>query len=189
MGLLLAAGRGRRFDGTGERNKLRQLLPDGRMVAAAAAANLLAGVHRVVAVVRADAHLLADELTTLGCETIICDHADDGMAASLVTALTHTADAGGWVIALADMPHVKPATVAALAAAVRAGADIAVPTCRGQRGNPVAFGPLHLPQLLALAGDCGARRLLQQSVVTEIAVDDPGIHQDIDDPADLQRLA
>lgn len=187
VGLLLAAGRGRRFDATGVRDKLHQRLPDGRTVGAAAAANLRAGVHRVVAVVRADNRILASEFAALGCETIVCENADDGMAASLVTALAHTADAGGWVIALADMPHVRPATVDALVAAISAGADIAVPTHRGQRGNPVAFGPVHLPQLLRLEGDCGARKLLQDFPVTEIAVDDPGVHQDIDAPADLHR--
>ena len=189
MGLLLAAGRGRRFDSTGERDKLRQTLPDGRMVAAAAAASLLAGVHRVAAVVNPDANVLASELAALGCEIVICKNADDGMAASLVTALTHTADAAGWLIALADMPHVKPATIAVLAAAISAGAEIAVPTYRGQRGNPVAFGPVHLPQLLQLTGDQGARTLLTKSSVIEIAVDDPGVHLDIDAPADLQRCA
>ncbi|MBC7513048.1 MAG: NTP transferase domain-containing protein, partial [Herminiimonas sp.] len=65
VGLLLAAGRGRRFDATGERDKLRQVLPGGRTVAAAAAANLLTVLPHVIAVVRPDAPLLACELAAL----------------------------------------------------------------------------------------------------------------------------
>jgi molybdenum cofactor cytidylyltransferase len=55
----------------------------------------------------------------------------------------------------------------------------------GRRGNPVGFGRVHLAALLALSGDQGARRLLQSCPVTEVAVADPGIFQDIDTPADL----
>lgn len=189
MGLLLAAGRGRRFDSTGERNKLRQALPGGCTVAGAAAANLLTVVPHVIAVVRPDAPLLARELAALGCEILCCENADDGMAASLVTGLAHAAHAAGWVIALADMPCVKPETIEALVAALGRGAAIAVPTHRGRRGNPVAFASIHLPHLLGLEGDQGARSLLKKFAVTEVVVDDPGVHQDIDAPADLQQCA
>lgn len=189
MGLLLAAGRGRRFDPTGRHDKLRELMPDGRTVAVTSAENLLRAVPRVVAIVRPHASALALELMRIGCEILICENADDGMAASLVAGLGHTASASGWVIALADMPYVQTATIGALVAALERGADIAVPTCRGRRGNPVAFGPTHLPDLLRLDGDQGARSLLKQFAVTDIPVDDPGVHQDIDAPADLQRLA
>lgn len=188
VGLLLAAGRGRRFDPAGEHDKLRQLLPDGRTVAATAAANLLRGVAHVVAVVRLDAPQMAQELAGLGCEILACENADDGMAASLVMGLAHTANAGGWVIALADMPWVLPATIRVLITAIDQGADIAVPICRGLRGNPVAFGPAHLPHLLQLEGDQGARSLLKKFAVTEVMVDDPGVHRDIDTPTDMQRL-
>jgi molybdenum cofactor cytidylyltransferase len=73
---------------------------------------------------------------------------------------------------------------------VEEGADIAVPvhrTAHGQeRGNPVAFSRRHLPQLLALTGDRGARGIVRDNIVNEVAVDDPGILLDIDTPPDLQ---
>ena len=40
-------------------------------------------------------------------------------------------------------------------------------------------------QVLALEGDHGARGLLKRHPVTEVAVDDPGIFKDIDQPSDL----
>ena len=188
VGILLAAGSGMRFDPSGNHDKLRQSLPEGCSVAVAAARNLLAAVPKVVAVVRPGAAALTDELTRLGCEVAICDDAADGMASSLVHALSLTLGAAGWVIALADMPRVQPATITALVDAVGAGAHIAAPSYHGLRGNPVAFGPAHLPNMLLLTGDEGARRLLQTYFVTEIMVEDPGVRLDIDTPADLRRL-
>ena len=189
LGLLLAAGRGSRFDPTGVEDKLLQRLADGRSVAATAAANLLAALPRVVAVVRPGATALVTELAGAGCEIVVCDDAASGMASSLVRGLTHGINAPGWVIALADMPRVQPQTIAALDAAIGAGADIAVPTYHGVHGNPVAFAPTHLPYLLRLQGDEGARSLLKKFFVTDIMVEDAGVRLDIDTPADLRRLA
>lgn len=185
VGILLAAGKGVRFDPSGVQNKLMQPLAGGDGVAAAAAKKLLAAVPSVLAVVRPGADALASQLLALGCGVTVCSSADQGMGASLVHALAQTQDASGWVIALADMPHVQAATIRALIDAIEQGADIAAPTYGGRRGNPVAFSRLHLARLLQLGGDQGARSLLQAFPVVEVAVDDAGIHQDIDTANDL----
>jgi molybdenum cofactor cytidylyltransferase len=184
-GILLAAGRGRRFDPTGGRNKLLQPLPGGEPVVAASARHLLSAVSRVIAVVPPDDGGVAALLRALGCEVTLCEQADSGMGASLVQAVRHSLPADGWLVALGDMPYVQEATLAALRDAVRGGAGIAVPVHGGRRGNPVAFGAAHRDALLALGGDQGARRLLQTHPVLGVAVDDPGILRDIDTPADL----
>jgi molybdenum cofactor cytidylyltransferase len=80
---------------------------------------------------------------------------------------------------------VAPSTLRALLAALEEGAHIAAPVFEGRRGNPVAFGARHLPALLALTGEHGARSLLRSEPVVEVAVDDPGILRDIDTPGDL----
>jgi molybdenum cofactor cytidylyltransferase len=188
-GILLAAGKGLRFDPTGVRNKLLQPLPNGETVVAAAAKNLLAVLPTVRAVVRPGADAVAAQLRALGCEVIECSSADQGMGASLVHALSQPCNASGWVIALADMPHVQPATISALIDAIKSGADIAAPTYIGRRGNPVAFSRKHLPDLLRLGGDEGARSLLRAFPVSEVAVDDAGIRQDIDTATDLKFSA
>jgi molybdenum cofactor cytidylyltransferase len=184
-GILLAAGRGRRFDPTGEKDKLQQILPDGGVVAVAAARNLLASLPSVVAVVRSDNPGLASRLAECGCRVCLCERADEGMAVSLVHALSQASDAGGWVIALGDMPFVQPATITALHAALKGGAGIAVPTCNGRRGNPVGFSRIHIDELLRLRGDEGARRLLTSYPVTEVETGDAGILRDIDTAEDL----
>lgn len=188
-GILLAAGRGRRFDPAGRRNKLLQRLPDGELVVAASAGKLLAVFARVVAVAPPDDGGVADILRQLGCEVTVCPDADHGMGLSLAHAIRHSLHGQpprqGWLVALGDMPFVDPSTLHALAAAIGDGAAIAAPTFDGRRGNPVAFDAAHRDDLLALDGDQGARRLLISNPVTTIAVPDPGILCDIDSPSDL----
>jgi molybdenum cofactor cytidylyltransferase len=189
VGILMAAGRGRRFDPEGRRNKLLQPLPSGETVVGASARKLLAAVPRVVAVVPPDDGGVASLLAGLGCEVTVCPDADSGMAASLVHAIRHTLpDTDAWLVALGDMPHVAPDTLAQLLEALAAGAPIVAPVKDGWRGNPVGFGRVHLDALLALGGDQGARRLLQTCPVTAVAVDDPGIFLDIDTPANLSAV-
>jgi molybdenum cofactor cytidylyltransferase len=183
--ILLAAGSGSRFDPLGLRNKLLQPLPDGCAIAVATAASLLAVMPQVLAVVRPDADQLSAELQAIGCEVTVCIDAADGMGASLAHAMQQSMHAAGWIVALADMPYLKPSTIHALLDALRNGASIAAPVYDGRRGNPVAFGRLHLPELLRLSGDVGARRLLHDYPVQLVEVDDPGIHLDIDRPQDL----
>jgi molybdenum cofactor cytidylyltransferase len=191
VGILLAAGRGRRFDPTGERNKLLQPLTSGDAVAVASARALLAVLSKVIAVVRPGDDGVAEALRALGCDVTVCLEADQGMGASLAHAVRYSVShslpaAGSWLIALGDMPHLQQSTIQALADALAGGAVIAAPVSGGRRGNPVAFGAACLPQLLALGGDEGARRILKLHPVTEVAVDDPGIFQDIDLPDDLR---
>lgn len=189
-GILLAAGRGKRFDPSGASNKLLQILDSGdcagQPVVVASAGHLLAALTRVVAVVRPGDDRVAALLGALGCEVRVCDNADLGMGESLVTAIEYARGAEGWLIALGDMPWVQPATLQALATAVEQGAHIAAPVHGGRRGNPVAFSSYHLPLLLALDGDQGARAIVNSHAVSEVAVDDAGVLHDVDTPADLQ---
>jgi molybdenum cofactor cytidylyltransferase len=185
-GILLAAGRGLRFDPQGGSNKLLQPFGDHDLVVTATAKTLLAVLPTVVAVVRPGADEVKSRLRDLGCQVATCPTADEGMGASLVHALSNARDADGWLIALGDMPFVQMATISALINAIRSGADIVVPTFHGRRGNPVAFSKVYLPELLQLGGDEGARRLLAALPVTEIAVEDEGIHRDIDTMEDIK---
>jgi molybdenum cofactor cytidylyltransferase len=184
-GILLAAGRGKRFDPSGVQNKLLQLV-DGVPVVARSARNMLAAVPRVLAVVRPGDDRVAALLGKLGCEVRVCEDADLGMGESLATAIDYTRGAEGWLIGLGDMPWVQPATMQALAAAIDGGANIAAPMYKGRRGNPVAFSGYHLPLLLALDGDQGARAIVNSHPVREVAVDDNGVVRDIDTQADLE---
>ncbi|MCA1326722.1 NTP transferase domain-containing protein [Herbaspirillum sp. alder98] len=186
IGLLLAAGRGSRFDNA--ESKLIQPCGQHDATVAELAAQALLPAIPVVAIVAA-AGALADSLRRLGCEVILTDPSGPReMSATLRQGVLHTRDAPGWLVALADMPLVQPATIAAICAAMEAGADIAVPVSGSRRGHPVGFSARHRDALLALTGDQGARSILAAHAVTEVAVDDPGIFADIDTPADLQVI-
>ena len=183
VGILLAAGAGRRFGG----GKLLHRLPDGVPVGVAAAASLLPACVRLLAVVRPGDDELAALLSAEGCEIVICREADGGMGHSLAAGVRASVDAAAWLVALADMPFIAAASHKAVSSRLRAGASLVASRYQGQRGHPVGFSSAWLAQLAALEGDQGARSILSQhgDLVTLCDVDDPGVIRDIDRPGDL----
>ncbi|MDP1659629.1 MAG: nucleotidyltransferase family protein [Methylotenera sp.] len=182
-GILLAAGSASRFGS----HKLLYPLPDGTPIGIAAARHLKQGVEEVVAVVRPDDARLADLLHAEGLITIVSEHAELGIGASLVSAINATENADGWLVTLADMPWIQPQTISTIAKMLEHGADLAAPYYDGQRGHPVGFSRRFLPDLLNLIGDKGASDLLQTNIdlVQVFHCDDIGILQDIDRPRDI----
>lgn len=180
-GILLAAGHSRRFGS----NKLLHPLPDGTPMALASARTLQAALPRVLAVVQASNTALQALFTAAGVPWRAVDN--DGLGDSLAAAIRATADAPGWVVALADMPFIQPATCQAVQAALQQGALLAAPQWQGQRGHPVGFGAALFPELAALGGDEGARQVLQRHRQRLRVLDcqDPGVLRDVDVPADL----
>jgi molybdenum cofactor cytidylyltransferase len=183
--VLLAAGSGSRFGA----DKLLHPLEDGVAIAAHAARSLLAATPDVVAVVRWGDFPLYDMLEQEGCQVVMFQGAARGMGASLAHGVAQARGADGWVIALADMPRISAETVRKVMAALEAGALVAAPARKGERGHPVGFGAALRDELLALDGDQGARALLERhrDAVQLIECDDPGIFYDIDRKSDLQR--
>ena len=183
-GILLAAGASKRFGS----DKLLYPLAGGTPVAVAALANLRAAIPHVIAVVRPGVPTLENRLSEAGATVILCVNADEGMGASLSTAVAASGNVAGWVIALADMPDIRPETIVKIAASLAAGAAIVAPVYRGERGHPVGVSARFRAQLEALRGDEGARSVLKQnaSLVKLIDVDDPGVCRDIDTPDDLR---
>ena len=185
VGVLLAAGAGTRFGG----EKLVHPLEDGVAIAAHSARNLIAAGLDVVAVIRPGNFPLADMLEEEGCQVTHCAEASRGMGHTLAHGVSASRDAGGWIVALADMPRLKPSTIEAVASALREGATIAAPVYRGERGHPVGFSGLLREELAQLSGDTGAKAVLQRHAaeIRLIECDDPGVLLDIDRKSDLER--
>ena len=195
VALLLAAGRGTRFDPGGGALKLLAPAPVGPHVgqplALAAALNLRAALPVVVAVVRpADLpqqRTLHALLRDAGCRLAINESADRGIGSSIATGVRATPDAAGWLIALADMPAVATSTIGAVAQALADGAATAAPVHAGRRGHPVGFGAGLRNELQALTGDEGARHILAAHPPRIIDVDDSGCLLDLDHAGDFER--
>jgi molybdenum cofactor cytidylyltransferase len=217
VGVLLAAGRGERFGGDklrapvppsaglhcggGNANRgdpteaggggAAAAGPPGECVGVAAARALLAAVPTVVAVVRADDDALAHALGAAGATIVRCADAGRGMGASLACGVravrSRHPGAAGVIVALADMPWVRSATIARVAAAVAAGATVAAPFHAARRGHPVGFGAACFGELEALDGDDGARSVVaaHADAVLRLDVDDAGVLRDVDTAADL----
>lgn len=186
-GILLAAGRARRYGA----DKLLATLPDGQAVGLAAAAHLALAVPDPLVVLRADDDAVAAAFRAAGYRTVVCADAALGMAHSLAAGVAASTASRGWVIALADMPKVAPATIAALVAAFESGHGIVAPRHRGRRGLPVVFDARYGAPLRALMGDAGARALIDAHAadVYHVATDDAGVLLDVDTPADLLRVS
>lgn len=183
-GVLLAAGRGARFGGDKRIVGVAHAGSDGVPMAVAACRNLVCALPWTVAVVRLEDDVLAAAFERAGATIARCERADEGMGASLACGVGAAPNADGWLIALADMPWIAPATIARVAQALAQGAGIAAPSYRGQRGHPVGFAAKYRGDLLRLSRDEGARKLLAASAagLHLIDTDDPGVLRDVDTP-------
>lgn len=183
VGLLLAAGSATRFGS----DKLQHALPHGVAIAAQAARHLKRELPRVVAVIKPGAQQLSYSLENEGCEIVVCDNAAEGMGASLACAARAAGRTDGYLIALADMPFVRPSSIAAVRDALAGGAALAAPYFRARRGHPVGMAGFFFETLVTLGGDEGARQLLaaNEARLQKIPVGDPGVIRDIDTPGDL----
>ncbi len=186
-GILLAGGSGTRFGGA----KLLAAFPNDPVpIGVRSARSLVAGLGNALAVVRAGDAALARALRDAGCEVLESADSARGLGASLAAGVKATRAAGGWIIALADMPRILPATHRAVAEVLSRGAKIAAAIdASGRRGHPVGFAAELYADLAALDGDEGARSVIDRhrAWLEVVHCDDPGIHYDIDTPGDLAR--
>jgi molybdenum cofactor cytidylyltransferase len=191
VGVLLAAGAGTRFGGGKLLAPLPQSshgVPAGTPIGVAACLHLVSTLPRVIAVVQPRDVGLARAFEQTGAEVLKCAGAHEGMGVTLAAAVKAAADADGWVVALADMPWIAPATIAAIAARLREGAQLVAPMRDGRRGHPVGFARAHYASLSTLTGDEGARSVVaaHAGALELLEVDDPGVLLDVDRPGDLK---
>jgi molybdenum cofactor cytidylyltransferase len=184
VAILLAAGSASRFGS----DKLLHALPHEVPIAVQSARHLKAVFPQgVLAVVRPESARLRALLEQEGCGIVICEKAAEGMGASLACGVRATAAADAFVVALADMPFIRPSSIAAVRDALVDGAALAAPYFRARRGHPVGIAARFRAQLEALGGDEGAKRLLAEhaSEIVKVPVGDPAVLRDIDRPGDL----
>ena len=187
--IVLAAGMGSRFNGTG--HKLEQLLADDE--GNATPMLLLTLRHAiesrmpVLVVTTAELAALAHEEVAARDVVLVPSAArvrGRGMGDSIAAGVLARADASGWVLLPADMPRVKPATLRAVAQALGTN-PVAFAQHQGRRGHPVGFAAELYSELIGLTGDEGARRVVARYPAAAVDVNDPGVLIDIDTARDL----
>jgi molybdenum cofactor cytidylyltransferase len=186
--VLLAAGESKRMGQT------KQLLPWGQTTVLGQSLATLSSslLHDVMVVSGHEAQAVAQIAAAAGARTVHNpDFAAGGMLSSLQTAIRALpADRAAILVALADQPMLAPATIDALVAAYwRGGGRLVAPLHQGRRGNPVLIDRRHFPDLLALPPGEAPRALLQRQpeALHLVAVDDPAVLRDLDEPGDYQR--
>jgi len=184
VGVLLAAGAGRRF---GEPKALATG-SDGNSWAAAGARLLRdAGCAPVRVVLGAGAAEATATLDGEDVELVVAADWADGMSASLRAGLTELAvaspDAGAALVHLVDLPDVGADVLRRLLAlAPDGGAGVlARATYRGVPGHPVLLGREHWDAVAeSVRGDQGARDYLAAHAATAVECGDLASGQDVD---------
>lgn len=186
--LLLAAGQGRRFQAAGGQTfKLLTKLDQSTSMLRKSCETLTVAKWPIHVVTGSFEKEIRQELAGLDANFISNPDAAQGLSSSIARGVAATADADGWLVALADMPFIQPETILRVADALASGAGIVFPTCRGERGHPVGFSRRFYAELTALNGDSGARQILaaHRADWVPVEVGDEGILRDIDLPSDL----
>jgi CTP:molybdopterin cytidylyltransferase MocA len=187
-GVLLAAGEGSRF---GWPKALVEL--DGQTLAERGVTMLRAGGADPVLIVTGAARIEPDPEHQ--ARVVYNGEWRTGMGSSLraaLRALAELEEVAAAVVALADQPLVGAEAVGRLIVAYQAGAGVAVATYGGKPRNPVLLAREHWPEVIATAtGDQGARAFLRArpELVTLVECGDTGRPDDIDTPADFERIA
>ncbi|MEU3557873.1 nucleotidyltransferase family protein [Streptomyces fragilis] len=196
VGLLLAAGGGRRLGG-----RPKALLEDrgALLVERAAHALRAGGCARVHVVLGAGAEEVRARARLPGCVLVDSPDWQQGMGASLRAGLASLEGTGAEaaLVLLVDQPGIGAPAVrrvreAALAEGARElpGALVSA-AYAGARGHPVLFGAAHWPGIAADAvGDQGARAYLgaHEAELVRVECADLADPYDIDTVADLARL-
>ena len=194
--VVLAAGRGMRFQGPG--HKLEQRLEPNadanadtmlsRTLRHAMATQMRVVVVTTQALAPAVLSLVAardvvvlPELNSKGALSPV------GMGHSIAAGVSATGDAEGWLIVPADMPLLRTASMLAVADALEQY-PVAYAQYRGRQGHPVGFSAELYSELVDLQGDEGARRIVARYPSQAVDLDDPGVLVDVDTVEDLTRM-
>jgi molybdenum cofactor cytidylyltransferase len=181
-GCVLAAGGSTRF---GSSKQLAEL--GGRpLLEHTLAAMARSGLDRVVVVLGSEADQILERVELSGAEPVVCDRWDEGQSASLACGLAAVSDADAVVVALGDQPGISPDAVRRVLAA-RGGTGAVRAVYDGRPGHPVVLERSQIPALRDVAGDVGARNVIQRNL-REVECGDLGGGEDVDTPDQLAGL-
>jgi molybdenum cofactor cytidylyltransferase len=184
--VVLAAGRSARMG----RAKLLLDLSGKPVVARSVELALAGGADEAVVVVGPDGDRIRTALEGLRVRFIVNPRPEEGQGSSISHGVAGLGPGvAAALILLGDQPAIPSHVIPALIETFwRAGTPIVASVYRGVQGNPVLFGAAAFPELLALTGDRGARRVVEKDPgrVTRVPFDCP-MPLDIDTEEDYKR--
>ena len=160
--LILASGRGSRYQATGGQGSKLDALLHGSSV-----------LQHTIDAVRAS-----------GLSYHVETGPHPGMGDSIAAAVRATAASDGWLILPGDLPLISSRTLCKVADELERH-SIVVPVFRSKRGHPVGFSVRYKSELMDLQGPEGARCILEANGAYPLEVDDVGCVTDIDTADDL----
>jgi molybdenum cofactor cytidylyltransferase len=179
-GLVLAAGRGRRFGDTPK--QLADVRGMPLLQHAVWAQCAVPALERIVVVLGADADRIRAEVDFQDAEPVVCPGWEEGQAASLRCGLRELAGTRNVILTLGDQPLVTPQVIAGV---MKHGAGWRA-AYGGRPGHPVNLGPGLQRAALALEGDRGLRAVSHPWKLWECS------HlcsdRDVDTPEDLEAI-
>jgi CTP:molybdopterin cytidylyltransferase MocA len=184
--VILAAGLGRRFGG----GKLFAEF-DGIPLYKRAFSAVPQALFRDTVVVSAEREILV-EAETMGFRPVRNPRPEDGISLSIRLGLEALGDCEGALFMVGDQPLLRRETVSALMAAARENPGCILAPVRqdGSPGNPCYFPARFFPELMALTGDTGGRRVIRThpEALRTLAVDEREL-TDTDSPEALSALS
>jgi molybdenum cofactor cytidylyltransferase len=146
----------------------------------------------VILVTGSNAPLILENLCNLAVEIVQNDHWEDGMGSSIscgMRALLEHPGLDGVFIVVCDQPFVNATLLHQLIAQqIITGKGIIASTYDNTAGTPVLFNKIYFADLLALQGQEGAKKILQEYTDDLALVPFPLGALDIDIAEDYQQL-
>ncbi len=191
-GIVLAAGRSKRFGQTKQLLKLANKYLLEWVLEAALASRLSKIVlvlgHQHDRIMQA----LGPKLSQPRLQVVINHRYAEGQSQSLRAGLSVVRkEFAAAMFLLGDQPGLQSDIIDHLLECFwNSRKSICVPVCRGYRGNPTIFGRSMYCKLMAIEGDAGARNIIHNHPewVLNVESDDPACFKDIDVSADYEDL-
>lgn len=180
-----AAGRGSRFGGPG--HKLEQPFDGATVLGTTVRHAIQTQLPVIVVTTAALAPMVGQLVATRDIVVLSAGEAARGMGYTIAAGVAERSGAPGWLVLPGDMPLVRPGTLLAVATALEQH-PVVYAQYKGRRGHPVGFAAELYSELILLDNDDGARRIVARYPAHGQEVDDPGVLQDVDTPADLAAL-
>jgi molybdenum cofactor cytidylyltransferase len=152
-------------------------------------------VDHVVVIVRADDTRLANLCRSFNVHVVTAATPPAEMRVSIEIGLDCISDrwsprpTDAWLVAPADLPLLSPQSINRVLASYRRDSPrVVLPVVNGRRGHPVLLPWSMVERVRGLASGEGLDSLIRSAAVEEVNCGDPGVLEDVDTPADYERL-